>query len=204
MAHTVWLLRHGERQDSVDPEWASRADRVHDPGLTERGHDQAAQTGRRLREAGIDAIYASPFLRTVQTADAVARELGLPVYLEPGLGEHLNPEWFDAAPEILTPRTLADRFETVDRSHEPRLVPTFPESGDEAADRAADAARRLLELGDDAPLLVGHGLTVGGVATRFLGHDDGVDAPLSGLTKLEWSDEGWRLGFSGSVSHLTE
>jgi broad specificity phosphatase PhoE len=202
MAATVWLLRHGERQDSVDPDWASRADRPHDPGLTATGREQARRTARRLAGESIDAVYASPFLRTVETADIVARELGLPVALEPGLGEHLNPDWFDAAPEILTVDALADRFGSVDHTHEPRLVPTFPESGDEAADRAAEAARRLLAAGDDEPLLVGHGLTVGGVATRFLGHEDGVDAPLCGLTKLRGHEDGWQLAFSGSVSHL--
>jgi len=36
MADEVWVVRHGQRQDSVDPDWDERADRVEAPlcGLT--------------------------------------------------------------------------------------------------------------------------------------------------------------------------
>jgi broad specificity phosphatase PhoE len=37
MADTVWVVRHGERRDSVDPNWETDADRVHDPPLTDLG-----------------------------------------------------------------------------------------------------------------------------------------------------------------------
>lgn len=37
MADAVCVIRYGERRDSVDPHWASTADRVHDPPLTDLG-----------------------------------------------------------------------------------------------------------------------------------------------------------------------
>jgi broad specificity phosphatase PhoE len=46
-----------------------------------------------LKKEKIAHIFASPFLRTVQTANAVAEMLNLPIKLETGLSEWLNPVW---------------------------------------------------------------------------------------------------------------
>jgi broad specificity phosphatase PhoE len=206
MADVVWVVRHGERQDSVDPNWESTAERIHDPGLTELGRWAAWRVGRRFADlgAGFDAVYASPFLRTVETADEICRELGTEQRLEPGLGEHRNAEWFDAEPETLPQEELADRFATVRLDHDPYVVPTFPESHDEAMARAGETARHIAADTDGTVLLVGHGLTVGGVVQGFVGSTDGVDAPLCGLTRLERDGDRWRLDVSGETSHLDE
>ncbi|MFB6176375.1 MAG: phosphoglycerate mutase family protein, partial [Halobaculum sp.] len=101
MTDAVWVVRHGQRQDSVDPNWAANAERVHDPGLTDLGRWAAWRTGQRLADSGVEfeTVFTSPFLRTVETADEICRELDTHAYLEPGLGEHRNPEWFDGEPE---------------------------------------------------------------------------------------------------------
>jgi len=60
----------------------------------ERGVEQARLAGRALQGKGISKIYTSPFLRCVQTAHAIAEELGgLPVHVEDGMAEYLNPDW---------------------------------------------------------------------------------------------------------------
>lgn len=203
MTETVWVLRHGQRQDSVTPDWEAVADRVHDPGLTDHGHWQATMTGDRLRGAGIEEIYASPFLRAVQTADHVGRAVDAPVALEPGLGEHLNPEWFDEFPETLDRDRLTERFRTVDPGHEPLLEPTFPEDHRDAQHRLGETARRVVDHSTARRLLVvGHGATVGGVTAGLVGSADGVDAPLAGLTELVSEDGDWRLVRSGDTDHL--
>ena len=143
MTDAVWVVRHGERRDTADPSWADTAERPHDPPPTELGRWAAWRTGRRLVESGpaFDAVYTSPFLRTVETADEICRELGAEFRLEPGLGEHRNPEWFDAEPETLPATTLRDRFETVHLDNDPFLVPTFPEHGAEAASPRGSSGR---------------------------------------------------------------
>jgi broad specificity phosphatase PhoE len=208
---TLWLLRHGERVDQVDPDWAAGADRPHDPPPTERGREQAAAAGDRLRGEGVGAVYSSPFTRAVATADAVARALDLPVRIEDGLCEHLNPEWFDAAPTVPTPGEHAQRFDAVVDDRESLVSPTFPESGAAAAARATAAARALLDADDRTLLLVGHGLTVGGVVDGLTG--ESVDAPLAGLTRLERAgdaetgegadgeDRPWRVAFAAETGH---
>lgn len=205
MTDVVWILRHGQRQDSVNPDWHEKAERVHDPGLTDHGHWQAGRAGERLREEGIGEIYASPFLRAVQTANHVAEAIDDRFSLEPGLGEHLNPEWFDGFPEILDPEELAGRFPRLDRDHTPLVEPTFPEDHHEAERRIGETARRLVAATTTRRLLlVGHGATVGGVPAGLVGSTEGVDAPLCGLTKLVREGDHWRLERSGDTEHLRE
>ena len=65
---TVWLVRHGNRQDFVDRSWRETAARPHDPPLSADGREQARETGRFLAGEPIDHLFASPFLRAVETA----------------------------------------------------------------------------------------------------------------------------------------
>lgn len=204
MVETVWVVRNGQRRDTVDPEFHTYADRIHDPDLTELGRWQAWRVGRVFAELDVDfdAVYASPFLRTVQTADEICREIGQEVFLEPGLGEHRNAEWFDSDPEIAADDKLAGWFETVRLGHDPLVVPTFPENHHEAETRVGKTARKLVSKADRRVLLVGHGLTIGGVVGGLVGSTAGVDAPLCGLTRLEKQGGEWTLDFSGAVGHL--
>jgi broad specificity phosphatase PhoE len=204
MTDTVWAVRHGQRRDSVDPDWESNASRVHDPPLTDLGRWAAWRVGRRFAEseARVDAMYASPFRRTVETADEIAREIGIEFRLEPGLGEHRNAEWFDAEPETDSPADLAERFDTVSLDHEALVAPAFPESHAEAMARIGETTRRLVDAAEGTVLLVGHGITIGGVVDGLTGDADDAEAPLCGLTRLSRENGGWRLDVSGDVDHL--
>jgi broad specificity phosphatase PhoE len=205
MADELYVVRHGQRQDSVDPEWEAVADRVHDPPLTELGRWAAWRVGRRFAEAGtpFDAVYASPFRRTVETADEVCRELETTFELEPGLGEYHNPEWFDRDPETLPAEDLRERFGTLRLGRDPHVVPAFPESHDEAIGRIATAARQLADGTEGSVLLVGHGITVAGVVGGLVGSAAEADAPLCGVTRLVADVDGtWRLDYTGDTSHL--
>ncbi|MFW6316877.1 MAG: histidine phosphatase family protein [Halorubrum sp.] len=204
MADVVWIVRHGERRDSVDPDWETHADRVHDPPLTELGRWAAWRVGRRFATADrtLDAVYASPFLRTVETAVEICRETDHEVLLEPGLGEHRNPDWFESDPETVPIDALADRFDPVRPARDSGVVPAFPETHAEAMDRIGEAARRLVAARDGALLFVGHGVTVGGVVRGLTGSAASVEAPLCGLTRLDRLGDAWELSFSGETSHL--
>jgi broad specificity phosphatase PhoE len=204
----VWIVRHGERRDTVDETWAASAARPHDPPLTELGRWAAWRVGRRFVDASVDlgAVYASPFLRAVETADEICRETGDVVRLEPGLGEHRNADWFETDPETLAPETLAERFDTVRLDHDPRVEPTFPETWTEAAARIGETARLLVaeRRGDGPLLLVGHGATVGGVVHGLVGPTAAVETPLCGLTRLVRDGDGWRVDVTGDTTHLRD
>ena len=73
------------------------AERPFDPPLTATGVTQGAALGRRLRDFSppITKVFVSPLVRTVQTADAAAAELGVSsLFIEPGLVEVLDTEWY--------------------------------------------------------------------------------------------------------------
>lgn len=204
MADVVWIVRHGERQDSVDPDWETHADRAHDPPLTELGRWAAWRVGRRFAtaERAPDAVYAPPFHRTVETAAEICRGTGNEVLLETGVSEHRNSEWFESEPETVPADELADWFDSVQPAHDSGVVPTFPETHAEAMDRIGETARRLVETRGGALSFVGHGITVGGVVRGLTGSAASVEVPSCGLTRLDGTGDPWELSFTGDTSHL--
>ena len=55
--------------------------------LTALGERQAAQAAEQLRDQSLNSIYCSPLPRTVQTAEIINAELGLPLHIESGLAD---------------------------------------------------------------------------------------------------------------------
>ena len=82
----------------MDSKWVTTAERPFDPPLTPTGVTQGTALGRRLRDFSppVTKIFVSPLVRTVQTADAAAAELGVSsLFIEPGLVEVLDEEWYN-------------------------------------------------------------------------------------------------------------
>ena len=204
MPRTVWIARHGNRIDFVNPAWFDTAQRPYDPNLSEDGQIQAEQLANRLVGEGITQIIASPFLRTVQTAHAVAKKLDLPLKLDWGLGEWLNPEWM-SCPETLSPEFLAKKFPKIDLSH-PLGVPNYPETWKVCLQRTAETSQRLVnKFPEDNLLFVGHGASVLGTAMGLIPTLEEMDikASLCCLVKIVKNGEEWQLELNGDTSHLT-
>lgn len=201
---TVWIARHANRQDFADPEWAATADRPHDPGLSPDGKTQATQLARRVATLDVDRIVSSPFLRAVQTAHPAAQLIDVPVFLEPGLGEWQNEDWFETAPTTLDPSSLASRFDRVSRNHEPCREPTFPESKHRSLARLGATGQCLADrYSDDTLLLVGHGITVQGVLHGLIGQDvPDPGCPLASLTRVVRRDGEWGIRTRNDTGHL--
>jgi probable phosphoglycerate mutase len=81
------LIRHAE------PEWVKDGKAVVDPPLTNRGLNQAELLGRRMADAKFDHIYASPLIRTHQTAEPTLQAHGRDLIIEPWLEEIREPAW---------------------------------------------------------------------------------------------------------------
>jgi broad specificity phosphatase PhoE len=58
MSKTVWIARHGNRIDFVNPAWFDTAERPYDPHLSEDGQIQAQQLANRLVGEGITQIIS--------------------------------------------------------------------------------------------------------------------------------------------------
>lgn len=68
-----------------------------DPGLADRGVEQAERVAAALGHDRVEALYTSPSRRAVETAAPLAAALGLEPVLEPGIAE------FDAADPSYVP-----------------------------------------------------------------------------------------------------
>lgn len=79
-AQSVFVVRHAERADAdagTAPMMAS------DPDLSEAGKARAQSLASALKDAGITAIYTTEYKRTQQTAEPLAKALGIQVTAVP-------------------------------------------------------------------------------------------------------------------------
>lgn len=206
MTQTVWIARHGNRIDFVNPEWFNTAQRRYDPHLSDDGLIQAKQLAKRLSSENITHIFASPFLRTVQTAYSVAEILDIPLKLDWGLCEWLNVEWMSEQPETLSIETLVQQFPRIDQTHV-TPVTKYPETRQDSLQRTGEAARRLVASYPDEDLLfVGHGLSVLGTAMGLVPslQESQITASLCCLVKLVRNGSDWTVELYGDTSHLSD
>lgn len=204
MPQIVWIARHGNRLDFVTPEWFETAQRRYDPPLSKDGLIQATELGKRLKKENISHIFSSPFLRAIQTADRVAQELDLPIKIEAGLSEWLNPYWMTEAPQTHPKDFLAEHYPRIDWNYSSKIIPQYPESEETVMQRTAQTARQLIiEFSEDI-LLVGHGISVLGATRGLVKGNPTVNASLCCLVKLVLCQEIWEMELNGDISHLTQ
>lgn len=206
MVQRIWIARHANRLDFVHPEWFNTADRPYDPPLSEDGFVQVQELADRLKSEGISRIFASPFLRTVQTAHGVAEVLNLPLRLHWGLGEWLNPEWMTHMPEIRSLSELAAEFPQIDPEVPIEGVPGYPETEAQCFARAGQTIRTLVKrFPDEDLLLVGHGASVLGMAMGLVDGVTGADvnASLCALVKVVRNGDRFIMELNGDTSHLS-
>lgn len=175
------LVRHGQSHFNVHFAKTRIDPGIVDPGLTEEGERQAKAAAESLAEQGIRRIIASPYWRTLHTAEFIAGHLGLPVTIDPRVRER----YFFTC-DIGSHRSdLTKRWPDYGFGDLPeRWWPEEEETEDALALRCADFKRSMMDQGDwDGLLIVSHwgfirGLTgeaVGnGVALRFDPHQDAV------------------------------
>jgi broad specificity phosphatase PhoE len=99
----LYLVRHGE--SDIPPDTFQS-----DFPLSDLGRMQAAAMAKRFVDVRIDHLLTTPYLRTTETAEAIARVAGIEVIEEPGLGafraggfhdvpvskaRDAYPEWFE-------------------------------------------------------------------------------------------------------------
>ncbi len=202
MSQRIWIVRHGNREDFQKPGWAKTAERPYDPALSADGETQAREVGLSLRNEPVDYIFASPFLRTIQTANHIADALDLPVCLEPGIGEIL-PE-VQCMPAILSREERARRFPRIDWNYNAGGLLSYPESSDAGHKRAAATAHALTARYPEKNLLmVTHGAPVVGIVKGLTGLTERITVPLCCIFTLQRNDEGWRIVQSSVTSHLS-
>ncbi|HAC62006.1 MAG TPA: histidine phosphatase family protein [Cyanothece sp. UBA12306] len=201
---TIWLARHGNRLDFVNPEWFNTAERRYDPPLSDDGIIQAQQLGNRLIDENITHIFASPFLRTIQTANEVAKVLDLSIKLEGGLAEWHNPQWMSEHPQTHPSHYLEQEYPRIDWNYSSRIVPQYPETETKMIERTGAIAQQLIAEFSEDILLVGHGASVLGATWGLVTGNPPVNTALCCLVKVVSEGNNWQLELNGDVSHLSQ
>lgn len=81
------LVRHGQSEFNVAFNETRQDPGIVDPGLTGEGERQAEAAAKALAGRDLRRVLASPYTRTLHTAEIIAGALGLPVAVEPLIRE---------------------------------------------------------------------------------------------------------------------
>jgi probable phosphoglycerate mutase len=187
----VW--RHGRTAWNLEHRFQGQTDIP----LDEVGAAQAERAARVLAGLRPHSIIASDLSRAARTADALARQTGLPVSLDEGLRETYAGNWQGLDDAEIRER-YPDEFAAFKRGEPIRRG--GGELEDEVADRVVPAILRGLEKVPPGGTLVV--ATHGGAARVALGRMLGIPqylwTALGGLSNCCWSilgeaTRGWRL-----------
>ena len=83
------LIRHGETDWNIEGRWQGQID----VPLNENGMRQAGEIAQALRDKDIGVIFSSDLLRARQTAESIAKALGVEVDVDARLREIHQGEW---------------------------------------------------------------------------------------------------------------
>lgn len=94
---TVYLVRHAEKAAAP----------AADPPLLESGNKRAEELARKLSKAGIKTISTSQFQRTKQTAEPLAKQLGItntiiPVKMDTMNSRQLSPQYLKEISDLVS------------------------------------------------------------------------------------------------------
>lgn len=196
MIQNIYIARHGNRLDFVNPEWFNTAKRRYDPPLSQDGFIQAQELGKQLKSAQITHIFTSPFLRAIQTANEIAEILDLSLKIEAGLSEWLNPDWMTETPEIHSREELSLIYSRIDWNYTSRIIPKYPENQEKVNSRTGETARVLVKEFQEEILLVSHSPSIWGIVKGLVGGNPIIDTPLCCLIKVVGFGDKWELSNS--------
>jgi broad specificity phosphatase PhoE len=200
MTTRVWCIRHGETAWNATGRWQGHAPvPLNDAGLL-----QSCQLGRYLARSGIRiaALYSSDLKRAMQTAEAIAGPLGLPIHPEPRLREVDLGDWQGLTREEAEAwdpdRYVAFRADWYN-------VPTPNGETRNALKARARAAFDDLTMRhrDQVIGLVSHGGTLGMLIESLFGRIDRPTLANTSITIIERASP-WRLVQVAWTPHLDE
>ncbi|HUY64059.1 MAG TPA: histidine phosphatase family protein [Acidimicrobiales bacterium] len=204
-ASELLLVRHGESEPAVFGRPFPLVDGHGDPALSAEGRAQAALVCRRLADQGLDAVYVTSLRRTLETAEPLARRLGLEPVVERDLREVFLGDWEGG----LFRRKVAEGDPVARRMYEEQRYDVIPgaEPASEFSRRVSGAVRRMAVNHPDQRVAVFcHGGTIGEILAQatgarpfaFTGCDN---ASLSHLVVMPGR---WQLRLFNDTSHLEQ
>lgn len=175
---SVILIRHGQKEAECG-----------NPGLTELGKTQAAETAVFLKQFSVEKVIASPFARTQETVAPIGQLLDLPVVSDDRLRERI--EWDPAS--LSWDSFVAEWIHaTADRQYQPII-----------GDPSATTGKRMQEAITEHRCTEGVLVVVshGGAIVDFLRSElgEGAVKPIAHCYTVGWDYQLWHCSITQLV-----
>lgn len=197
----IYVTRHGQ----VAPDTEYLGDENHPKGdapLSSLGRRQAELLGERLALEGFSGrIYSSPFIRTMETADIVAKKVGSTVIPTPFLHEIFRSSGMVDGFVGRSLDELKSLFSSIDDSAtlSSRWWVDTAETNEDARRRVSLGMEKLLREVNEDILIVGHGASVDAALLYLTASED--HRPVYNASYSVFDKETKR-GVRNSSSHL--
>ena len=182
------MVRHGATVLSTEDRFAGATD----VALSNEGRAQAQRLAERLATEKIDAIFASPLGRTLETARILAAPHRLEVQTRDGLREISHGRW-----EEMTRREVEAKYPREAAEWEKDPYTFAPEGGESGLAVTARALPVLIEIVRAHPhhniVIVSHKATIRLLLSSLLGFDprryrDNLDQKPAALNVVDFRD----------------
>jgi broad specificity phosphatase PhoE len=197
----IILVRHGRTPWNKDKIFRGTIDIPHD----EVGEKEALLAGEWLQNETIQAAYASPLSRALDTARAIAQHHGVPVHELPGLIDINYGDW-QGVPLTEVKVKYADLYQQWEAS--PQTV-RFPngETLDEVRTRALAAVDEVMALHPGKTILLAAHRAVNKVLiAAFLGLDNShfwrIGQDTTAINRFAKVGDIWHIQLVNDTCHL--
>jgi probable phosphoglycerate mutase len=202
-ATEILLVRHGESQPAREDRPFPLVDGQGDPPLAAEGERQAELVANRLEHEDLDGIYVTTLRRTHQTAEPLAKRLGVTPTIEPGLREIVLGEWEGGLFRIKVAQQdpVAVRMFTEERWD---VIPGA-ESTEAFTARIRESVERLAAKHVDRRIAVfTHGGVIGQVVAMATGSRPFafIDGDNASITQLVVWGQRWVIRRFNDTAHL--
>ena len=201
----IFLIRHGATVLTAEDRFAGSTD----VELSDEGRSQVGRLAERLSLIPVDAVYASPLGRTMETARILAAPHAMDVQARDGLREISHGHW-----EQLTRKEVEDSYpdEAATWDRDPfTFAPAGGESGLAVTARALPALLDIVQAHEGKPVIVvSHKATIRLLLSSLLGFDprryrDNLDQDPAALNIIDFKDPvRARLMLFNDSSHYSE
>lgn len=205
MTTRLYLIRHGATPLTAEDRFSGAANVF----LSEEGRAQVERLSARLADDHIDAVYASPLDRTIETAEIIARPHKLTPIGRDGLREISHGHW-----EGMTRNEVESQFSDEYSAWETDPFTFAPEGGESGISVLARALPVIREIvvdhRDKNVVVVSHKATIRLIISSLLGFDvrgyrDRLDQAPACLNVLDFKDTVHaRLMLFNDVSHYAD
>lgn len=136
---SFWFVRHGQSEGNI---LGAKCTVMNDTPISPQGIEEAEAIAKYIKDHNIQVtdIYTSPLGRSHQTAETIARELGLSVKVKEGLRERNWGVWGNEPWD-----SVSKRLDLLPHGERYTVVPDGGESWSEMEERLAKSLEEIAE-----------------------------------------------------------